>query len=67
MTEKARILYFKTKFPPHQANLKDDWSRIQTATLGQKKDKELEKWFKKAKGDVFINIDPVYKSCKIIE
>ena len=63
----ARILYFKTKFPPHQANLKDDWSRIQTATLGQKKDKELEKWFKKAKGDVFINIDPVYKSCKIIE
>jgi peptidyl-prolyl cis-trans isomerase SurA len=63
----ARILFFKTKFPPHQANLKDDWSRIQTATLGQKKDKTLEKWFQKAKGDVFINIDPIYKSCKIIE
>ena len=63
----ARILFFKTKFSPHQANLKDDWSRIQTATLGQKKDKTLDKWFQKARGDVFINIDPVYKGCKIID
>jgi peptidyl-prolyl cis-trans isomerase SurA len=63
----ARILYFKTKFPPHQANLKDDWSRIQTATLSQKKDKALDKWFQKARGDVFINIDPAYKTCRIID
>jgi peptidyl-prolyl cis-trans isomerase SurA len=63
----VRILYFKTKFPPHQANLKDDWNRIQLATLNQKKDKALEKWFQKAKGDVFINIDPLYKGCRITE
>lgn len=63
----ARILYFKTKFPPHQASLREDWSRIQTATLAQKKDKVLEKWFQKAKGDVFINIDPNYKTCRIID
>jgi peptidyl-prolyl cis-trans isomerase SurA len=63
----ARILYFKTKFSPHQANLKDDWSRLQTATLAQKKDNALEKWFAKAKGDVFISIDPDYKTCRIID
>jgi len=63
----VRILYFKTKFPPHEANLKDDWNRIQLATLNQKKDKALDKWFQKARGDVFINIDPLYKGCKIIE
>jgi peptidyl-prolyl cis-trans isomerase SurA len=63
----VRILYFKTKFPPHQANLKDDWNRIQLATLNQKKDKALDKWFQKARGDVFINIDPAYKSCKITD
>jgi peptidyl-prolyl cis-trans isomerase SurA len=63
----ARILFFKTKFPPHQANLKDDWSRLQTATLSQKKDNALDKWFKKARGDVFINIDPEYKTCRIID
>jgi len=41
----ARILYFKTKLAPHQANLKDDWHRIQAAALAEKKDKLLEKWF----------------------
>lgn len=63
----VRILYFKTKFPPHQANLKDDWNRIQLATLNQKKDKALDKWFQKAKGDVFINIEPAFKGCRITE
>lgn len=63
----VRILYFKKKLPPHQANLKDDWSRIQSAALAEKKDKALEKWFDKARQDVFINIDPVYNGCKILE
>lgn len=63
----VRILYFKTKYPPHQANLKEDWNRIQLATLNQKKDKALDKWFQKAKGDVFINVDPLFKGCKITE
>jgi peptidyl-prolyl cis-trans isomerase SurA len=63
----VRILYFKTKFPPHQANLKDDWNRIQLATLNQKKDKALDKWFQKAKGDVFIDIEPAFKGCRITD
>lgn len=65
--EAVRILYFKTKLPPHQANLKDDWHRIQAAALGEKKDKALDKWFTKARQDVFINIDPAYKGCGILE
>ncbi len=63
----VRILYFKTKLPPHQANLKDDWHRIQAAALAEKKDKAMEKWFLKARQDVFINIDPDYQYCKILE
>lgn len=63
----VRILYFKTKLPPHQANLKDDWHRIQAAALAEKKDKAMEKWFLKARQDVFINIDPEYQYCKILE
>lgn len=65
--EAVRILYFKTKLAPHVANLKDDWSRIQSAALAEKKDITLDKWFTKARQDVFINIDPVYNSCKILE
>ncbi len=63
----ARILYFKKKLPPHQANLKDDWSRIQSAALAEKKDLALEKWFSKARQDVFINVDPAYNGCKLLE
>ncbi len=63
----VRILYFKKKLAPHVANLKDDWNRIQSAALAEKKDLALEKWFAKARQDVFINIDPIYKYCKILE
>jgi Parvulin-like peptidyl-prolyl isomerase len=63
----VRILYFVKKLPPHQANLKDDWSRIQSAALAEKKDKALDKWFSKSRADVFINIDPSYNYCNILE
>jgi len=63
----VRILFFKKKLAPHVANLKDDWNRIQSAALAEKKDLALEKWFTKARQDVFINIDPIYNYCKILE
>lgn len=63
----VRILYFKNKLPPHQANLKDDWSRIQSAALSEKRDRILDKWFQKSRGDVFITIDPEFDSCNILE
>ena len=63
----VRILYFKRRLAPHQANLEDDWHRIQGAAMGQKKDKVMDKWFTKARLDVFIKIDPAYKKCGISE
>jgi peptidyl-prolyl cis-trans isomerase SurA len=63
----VRILYFKTKLSPHAANLTDDWHRIQAAALAEKKDKALDKWFYKARTDVFINVDPNYQQCGIME
>lgn len=65
--EAVRIIYFKEKLPPHAANLQDDWHRIQSAALAEKKDKAINKWFLKARQDVFINIDPVYNGCKVLE
>ena len=63
----VRILYFKTKLPPHAANLNDDWHRIQAAALAEKKDKALDSWYFKARNDVFINVDPAYNGCGIME
>jgi peptidyl-prolyl cis-trans isomerase SurA len=65
--EAMRIIFFKSKISPHQANLKDDWFRIQSAAQAEKKDLTMEKWFKKARADVFVSIDPVYNGCKILE
>jgi peptidyl-prolyl cis-trans isomerase SurA len=62
-----RILYYKSKIDPHYANLSDDWQKIYNAALGEKKNKALNEWFEKAKGDVYINIDDEYKDCRVIE
>jgi peptidyl-prolyl cis-trans isomerase SurA len=62
----VRILYYKSRIPPHQASLQEDYHRIQTATLNEKKDRILQKWFLKARQDVFINIDSNYDYCGIL-
>lgn len=65
--EAVRILYYKSRINPHEASLKQDWNRIQTATLNEKKARILQKWFEKVKEDVFINIDPSYNYCGILD
>lgn len=65
--EAVRILYYKSRVPPHLASLKDDWQRIQNATLNEKQNRALEKWFDKARKDVFISIDPGYDYCGILD
>lgn len=61
-----RMLYFKDKVPPHQANLKQDYQRIARATLEAKKAKILNSWFDSARDDVYIEIDPEYNSCNLL-
>jgi peptidyl-prolyl cis-trans isomerase SurA len=65
--EAVRILFYKSRMAPHEASLKDDWNRIQGAALNQKKNQILEKWFSKARKDVFISIDPSYNFCGILD
>lgn len=63
----VRILFFKAKHPPHFANLKDDYQKLSQITLSRKKNNAIEKWFMKAKDDVFIFIDEEFKDCRILE
>lgn len=62
----VRILYYKSKVRPHQANLKEDWQKIRNAALEQKKMKVLNEWFKEAREEVFISIDEDYNHCNIL-
>jgi len=55
------ILYVKKKFPPHVANLKDDYAKLQQAALELKKSESIEKWFDTARKQVYIDVK--YKEC----
>lgn len=66
-TEAMRIVYYKSKIPPHQANLKDDYQKILTATQEEKKNNAINLWFDKTKGEVYIDIHKDYKNCQILQ
>jgi peptidyl-prolyl cis-trans isomerase SurA len=58
-----RIIYLKTKTEPHRENLKDDYNRVQTRALEEKKNEALDTWFNKKIPTYYIRIDEDYKSC----
>lgn len=66
--EKAyRIIWMKDKVNPHQANLKDDYQKIQNAALEEKKSRAINDWFGKTKEEIYINIDKDYSHCTILD
>ncbi len=65
-SDAVRILLYESSRDPHQANLKDDWQKIQSAALIEKKNNELLRWFNEAVNEVFIDIDEEYGYCNII-
>ena len=59
----VRIVYLKSKSEPHRENLKDDYNRIATRALEEKKNDALDAWFTKKIPTYFIMVDEDYKSC----
>ncbi|MDB5262883.1 MAG: peptidylprolyl isomerase, partial [Adhaeribacter sp.] len=62
-----RIIYLKSNTPPHQANLKDDYQKLATYALNEKRRNTLADWFEKNKNTVFIDIDPEFNKCDILQ
>ncbi len=60
-----RIIYFKNKIKPHLANLDEDYQKISAAALARKKNLKISQWFEKARGNVFIELDPEYDYCDL--
>ena len=53
----VRIVYLKSRSEPHRMNLRDDYSRISTAALEEKKGQVIEKWMKAHIPDYYIVVD----------
>ena len=60
----VRIVQILTKTQPHRENLKDDYDKVATRALEEKKNDALEQWFNKKIPTYYINIDPEYRTCK---
>lgn len=65
-SQAMRIIYLKKKVPPHEANLYDDWQKIQNAALEEKKNSKVNEWFGQTKSEIFIDVDEEYSSCEIL-
>jgi peptidyl-prolyl cis-trans isomerase SurA len=59
-----RILYLKRVTKPHKANLDQDYARIQTAALSQKKQRVIRQWVDERIKKTFIRIDDSYANCE---
>ncbi len=63
----VRLLYYKAKIKPHKANITDDWQKIQSAALNEKKSKTEKTWFEESKYNFFILVDEEYQTCNILD
>ena len=62
-----RIVYLRNRTEPHRENLKDDYNRIATRALEEKKQTVLEKWFNDHIKNYYIYVDPEFQNCKQLD
>ncbi len=53
----VRIVYLKSRSEPHVMNMRDDYSKIATAALEEKKRKVLQEWLKEKMSSYYIMVD----------
>lgn len=62
-TEGYKVLYLKSKIPPHKGNLEQDYSKFKEKAQEQKEDKILSEWFEKRRESTYIKINAEYATC----
>jgi peptidyl-prolyl cis-trans isomerase SurA len=62
-----RLIQLQSRSKPHKANLKQDYNKIQTAALEQKKASYTEKWVLDRLRSTFLSVDPLYQTCPGIQ
>lgn len=58
-----RLVYLKNISPPHTANLRDDYDKIQNASLENKKAEIIEKWMNEKISSTYIKVKAPYNEC----
>ena len=58
-----RLIQLISRTKPHVANLKEDYQRIQAASLTEKQNKAIKSWVTKKVGNTYVKLDKEYQSC----
>jgi peptidyl-prolyl cis-trans isomerase SurA len=61
--EEYRVYYLKERTPPHQANLENDYARIQLLALDKKSSSVMEAWTADKAAKTYIRIVEPYDKC----
>ena len=61
--EGYKLLYLKSKIPPHKGNLEQDYAKFKEKAQEQKEDKVLSEWFEKRRENTYIKINQEYVTC----
>ena len=66
-TKGVRIIVIQSKTEPHRENLRDDYNKIASRALEEKKGLAVEKWFRQKLPTYYVMIDPDYGNCASIK
>ncbi|MCP3930466.1 MAG: peptidylprolyl isomerase [Bacteroidetes bacterium] len=61
-----RIVQLQSRSDPHKANLRQDYSKIQTAAIEAKRSEFTANWIKERINSTYIAIDGMYDTCPYI-
>ena len=62
-----KIVQLQARSTPHQANLQQDYSRIQQAARDSKRNLAFSDWINRRVNDTYILIDPRFQQCENID
>lgn len=62
-----RFVFLKSRIPPHQANLEQDYAKLKEAAMDDKVNRIISEWFEARRKTTYIKIDEDYASCKDLE
>lgn len=61
--ETYRIVMLKRRHEPHKANIRDDYSMLQTLMEERKRKDVVDNWIKQRIKELYVNISPEWQNC----
>lgn len=62
-----RLVVIQSKTEPHRENLKDDYNKVASRAIEEKRNRTIEKWFKTRLPSYYVMVDGEYQNCESIK